>query len=61
MSKAPLLPQLQMSGNYTYDNVVGLLNYENDDIFGVEIYSQKLARQQTQLFDLLWGQAKPLN
>jgi sugar-specific transcriptional regulator TrmB len=46
---------------YIYDNVVGLLNYENDDIFGVEIYSQKLARQQTQLFDLLWGQAKPLN
>jgi len=61
MSKAPLLPQLQMSGNYTYDNVVGLLNYENDDIFGVEIYSHKLARQQAQIFDLLWGQAKPLN
>lgn len=45
---------------YIYDNVVGLLSYENDDIFGVEIYSEKLARQQTQLFDLLWNQAKPL-
>ncbi|MCB9822351.1 hypothetical protein H6801_03235 [Candidatus Nomurabacteria bacterium] len=43
---------------YIYDNVVGLLNYENDDIFGVEIYSQKLARQQTQLFNLLWNQAE---
>lgn len=46
---------------YIYDNVVGLLNYENDDIFGVEIYSEKLARQQTQLFDLIWNQAKPLH
>lgn len=45
---------------YIYDNVVGLLNYENDDIFGVEIHSDKLARQQTQLFDLLWNQAERL-
>lgn len=45
---------------YIYDNVVGLLNYENDDIFGIEIYSDKLARQQKQMFDLLWSQAKPL-
>ncbi|MFO0970777.1 MAG: helix-turn-helix domain-containing protein [Candidatus Saccharimonadales bacterium] len=46
---------------YIYDNVVGLLNYESNDIFGVEIYSEKLARQQTQLFNLLWNQAKILN
>lgn len=45
---------------YIYDNVVGLLNYENNDIFGIEIYSQKLARQQTQLFNLLWNQATVL-
>lgn len=45
---------------YIYDNVVGLLSYESNDIFGVEIYSEKLARQQTQLFDLLWKQSKPL-
>lgn len=45
---------------YIYDNCVGLLNYEQDDIFGVEIYSDKLARQQTQLFNLLWNQAKVL-
>lgn len=45
---------------YIYDNVVGLLSYENDDIFGVEIYSDKLARQQKTIFDLLWSQAKPL-
>jgi sugar-specific transcriptional regulator TrmB len=46
---------------YVYDNVVGLLSYENEDIFGVEIYSDKLARQQIQLFNLLWNQAKPLS
>lgn len=45
---------------YIYDNVVGLLNYENDDIFGVEIYSEKLARQQNQIFDLIWQQAQVL-
>lgn len=45
---------------YIYDNVVGLLSYENDDIFGIEIYSEKLARQQTQLFNLIWSQAKLL-
>ena len=43
---------------YVYDTCVGLLSYEQDDIFGVEIYSEKLARQQTQLFDLIWNQAK---
>lgn len=45
---------------YIYDNVVGLLSYENQDIFGVEIYSEKLARQQTQLFNLIWNQADKL-
>jgi len=43
---------------YIYNNCVALLSYENDDIFGVEIYNDKLARQQTQLFDLLWSQSK---
>lgn len=43
-----------------YNNVVALLSYENNDIFGVEIYNEKLARQQEQLFDLLWSQAKRL-
>ncbi len=45
---------------YIYDNVVGLLSYESEDIFGVEIFSDKLARQQTQLFDLLWHQAEEI-
>ena len=45
---------------YIYNNCIALLNYEKDDIFGVEIYNEKLARQQTQLFDLLWSQAKTI-
>lgn len=46
---------------YIYNNCVALLSYEDDDIFGVEIYNDKLARQQIQLFDLLWSQSKPLS
>lgn len=45
---------------FIYNNCVALLSYDRDDIFGVEIYNDKLARQQTQIFDLLWKQAKPL-
>ena len=45
---------------YIYNNVVALLSYDKDDIFGVEIHNDKLARQQEQLFDLLWSQAKSL-
>ncbi len=43
---------------YIYNNCVALLSYENQDIFGVEIHNDKLARQQTQLFDLVWSQAR---
>lgn len=46
---------------YIYNNVVALLSYDKDDIFGVEIYNDKLARQQEQLFDLLWSQSKNLS
>ncbi len=45
---------------YIYNNCTALLSYDRDDIFGVEIYSDKLAAQQKQLFDLLWSQAKNL-
>jgi hypothetical protein len=46
--------------SFIYNNCVALLNYERDDIFGVEIYNSKLAAQQKQIFDLLWSQAKEL-
>lgn len=44
-----------------YNNCVTLLSYDHQDIFGVEIYNDKLARQQKQIFDLLWSQAKDLS
>jgi len=46
---------------YIYNNCVALLSYDQDDIFGVEIYNDRLARQQKQLFDLLWSQARAID
>ncbi|HEY1085200.1 MAG TPA: helix-turn-helix domain-containing protein [Candidatus Saccharimonadales bacterium] len=43
---------------YVYDNVVSLLSYDHDDIFGVEIHSEKFARQQRAIFDAFWEIAK---
>lgn len=43
-----------------YNNCVAMHSYDHDDIFGVEIYNDKLARQQRQLFDAMWAIAKPL-
>lgn len=45
---------------YIYDNVVGLLSYNDDNILGIEIHSDKFARQHTQIFDMLWKQGKNL-
>lgn len=38
-----------------YDNVTALLHFSGNEIIGVEIYNDKLARQQEQLFDLIWS------
>ena len=43
---------------YIYNNCIALLSYDGPEIYGVEIHNDKLARQQKQLFDLLWAQAK---
>lgn len=45
---------------FIYNNVVALLSYDKDDIFGIEIYNDKLARQQKQIFDLLWSTAQKI-
>ena len=45
---------------YIYNNCVALLNYDQKDVFGVEIYNPALAAQQLQIFDLLWGMGKDL-
>jgi hypothetical protein len=45
---------------YIYNNVVGLIKYDKDDIFGIEIYNQDLKDQQEQIFDLLWSMSRPI-
>jgi sugar-specific transcriptional regulator TrmB len=45
---------------YIYNNCVALLNYDQTDVFGVEIYNPALGAQQTQLFDLLWSMSKDI-
>jgi sugar-specific transcriptional regulator TrmB len=42
---------------YIYNNCVTLLRIEQNDVSGVEIYNATLARQQIQLFNLVWTQA----
>lgn len=55
----PLVFRIEFE-TFIYNNCVALLSYNSEDIFGVEIYNDKLARQQKQLFDLLWSQSKPI-
>ncbi len=43
---------------FIYNNCVALLSYEH--AVGVEIYNDKLAAQQKQIFDLLWSQAEDI-
>lgn len=44
-----------------YDNVASYYNWKDGEIFGIEIYSEDIARQQQQFFELLWDQATPDN
>ena len=43
---------------YIYNDCIAYLRYEENDIFGVEIYNADLSAQQKQLFDLVWAQGK---
>src|SRR3989344_1475509 len=43
-----------------YNNVYAIYNYQNNDIFCVEIYNQELSDMQKQLFDYIWKTAKPM-
>lgn len=45
---------------FIYNDVVTLLNYEADDVLCLEIHSPALAKQQKQIYELLWCQAKPI-
>jgi hypothetical protein len=41
-----------------YNDVVAFYNWHEGEIFGVEIYNEKVAKMQRQLFELVWSQAK---
>lgn len=43
-----------------YNDVYAMYNYEGDDVFCVEIYNEKLADMQKQIFDILWATAQEL-
>lgn len=45
---------------YVYNDCIAYLQYDQDEIFGVEIYNQSLADQQKQLYDLVWKLGKEL-
>ncbi len=42
----------------TYDDVLSIYHWHNNEIFGVEIYNQNVANMQKQIFEILWKLAK---
>ncbi len=37
-----------------YNDVVGIYNWHEGEVFGVEIYNEKVAKMQKQIFDIVW-------
>ncbi len=42
-----------------WDNVVSYYTWKADNVFGIEIYNEGIAKIQRQLFNLVWVQAQP--
>jgi len=42
-----------------YNNVVAIYNWHEGEIFGVEIYNEKVAALHKQLFEIVWQMATP--
>lgn len=42
----------------TYDDVLSIYHWHNDEVFGVEIYNQAVANMQKQIFEVLWKMAR---
>lgn len=42
-----------------YDNVVAYFNWQDGEIFGIEIYNKDIANSQRHFFEMLWDKAKP--
>lgn len=45
---------------HIYNDVYCMLDYKDDDVFIVEIYNQKLADMQKQIFDVVWNSAQEM-
>jgi len=43
-----------------YNDVVAFYTWYDDEVFGVEIYNDKIAKLQKQLFELAWSSAREL-
>jgi sugar-specific transcriptional regulator TrmB len=43
-----------------YNDVYTIYEYKNDDVFCVEIYSEKLAEMQKDIFNFVWKFAQPM-
>jgi len=43
-----------------YNNIVSYYSWHEGDVFGVEIYNQKVADFEKQVFEIVWKQAKPI-
>ncbi|MBU0975754.1 MAG: helix-turn-helix domain-containing protein [Patescibacteria group bacterium] len=41
-----------------YNDVMGLYNWHEGEVFGVEIYNKKIAQFQKQLFEIVWKMGK---
>lgn len=42
-----------------YDDVVGYFNWQDDEIFGIEVHNADIACTQKAFFELLWQQSRP--
>jgi len=42
-----------------YDDIVGIYNWHDGEVFGVEIHNKKVARLQRQIFEIVWQKATP--
>jgi hypothetical protein len=44
-----------------YNDVVAYYNWNDENVFGVELYNKDIALAQKQFFEMLWKQSKPVS
>lgn len=61
--KSRYLPSRVLNVNHQidiYNDVVSFYNWYEGEVFGVEIYNQKISHLQKQMFEIIWKQAKEI-